>query len=88
MPIEKERAEMNKRYSFDHARFVEYHGKHCPCMAVKIKETICPCLSFRKKGVCICGLFKEEESSSDILIELIKNAKRAKETGVYKNDKP
>lgn len=42
---------------------------HCPCMAIKNDNTICPCLPCREKKYCYCGLFVPKNSSEDLYLK-------------------
>ena len=35
------------------------NGGFCPCQPTHDRDTMCPCLNYRKNGKCICGLFVE-----------------------------
>ena len=32
-------------------------GGYCPCQPKKDRDTMCPCINYRKDNKCICGLF-------------------------------
>ncbi|WP_195618657.1 hypothetical protein [Clostridium paraputrificum] len=49
---------INKRKEIG-KRIVASHG-YCPCVLVRNDDTKCPCLDFRTKQKCICGLYIEE----------------------------
>ena len=37
---------------------IKRNGGYCPCRPMHNKDTLCPCVWFRKDGECICGLYK------------------------------
>ncbi len=50
-------------------------GGYCPCQPKKDRDTMCPCINYRKDNKCICGLFVKIPTGGDkdVPIKVIRN---------------